>query len=247
MNTTQGMIDWHGMLVPTGSLLELIVRASIMYLLILAGFRIFRRDAGSLSVSDLLVVVLIADAAQNSMAGEYKSLTEGAMVVTTIFAWNYALDWLAYRLRFVHWLLHPPPLLLVRNGQLQRRNLRAELITKADLLEQLRAARGGGGGEREEVLSGERREAKRDSKRWRDLLWPLQRPKGVNIQTRLDLRASKVFRIGGQRDVQVNLDVLNASNANYTQAITRASGPTYGQITLIPTPLTFQVGAQFSF
>jgi len=137
MNTTQG-IDWHGVFVPTGSLVELILRASIMYLLILAGFRIFRRDAGSLSVSDLLVVVLIADAAQNGMAGEYKSLTEGVIVVTTIFGWNYALDWLAYRFRLVHWLLHPPPLLLVRNGQLQHRNLRSEVITKEDLLAQLR-------------------------------------------------------------------------------------------------------------
>ena len=137
MNATQG-IDWHGMLVPTGSVVELILRASIMYLLILAGFRIFRRDAGSLSVSDLLVVVLIADAAQNGMAGEYKSLTEGVIVVTTIFGWNYALDWLAYRFRLVHWLLHPPPLLLVRNGQLQHRNLRSEAITKEDLLAQLR-------------------------------------------------------------------------------------------------------------
>ena len=137
MNTMQG-IDWHGVLVPTGSVVELILRASIMYLLILAGFRIFRRDAGSLSVSDLLVVVLIADAAQNGMAGEYKSLTEGVVVVTTIFGWNYALDWLAYRFRLVHWLLHPPPLLLVRNGQLQHRNLRSEVITKEDLLAQLR-------------------------------------------------------------------------------------------------------------
>jgi len=137
MNTTQG-IDWHGVFVPTGSLVELILRASIMYLLILAGFRIFRRDAGSLSVSDLLVVVLIADAAQNGMAGEYKSLTEGVIVVATIFGWNYALDWLAYRFRLVHWLLHPPPLLLVRNGQLQHRNLRSEVITKEDLLAQLR-------------------------------------------------------------------------------------------------------------
>ena len=58
----------------------------VSFLLILAGFRIFRRDAGSLSVSDLLVVVLIADAAQNGMAGEYRSLTEGAIVVGTIFA-----------------------------------------------------------------------------------------------------------------------------------------------------------------
>ena len=130
--------DWHRMFVPTGSLFELIVRGSVMYLLILAGFRIFRRDAGSLSVSDLLVVVLIADAAQNGMAGEYKSLTEGAVVVATIFAWNYVLDWVAFRSRFAYWLLHPPPLLLIRDGQIQYRNLRSESITKEDLLEQLR-------------------------------------------------------------------------------------------------------------
>ena len=117
MMATQGSIDWHRMFVPSGNLLELVIRGSLMYLLILAGFRIFRRDAGSLSVSDLLVVVLIADAAQNGMAGEYKSLSEGAIVVATIFAWNYVLDGLAYRFRAVHWLLHPPPLLLVRFGQ----------------------------------------------------------------------------------------------------------------------------------
>lgn len=131
-------IDWHRMFVPSGSLLELVVRGSLMYLLILAAFRMFRRDAGSLSVSDLLVVVLIADAAQNGMAAEYRSVTEGATVVATILGWSYVLDWLAYRSRFVHWLLHPPSLLLVRDGRIQHRNLRSQLITKTDLLEQLR-------------------------------------------------------------------------------------------------------------
>jgi uncharacterized membrane protein YcaP (DUF421 family) len=131
-------IDWHAMFVPSGSLVELVIRGSLMYLLILVGFRLFRRDAGSLSVSDLLVVVLIADAAQNGMAGEYRSLTEGAIVVGTIFAWNVLLDWLAFRWPIVYWLLHPPPLPLVRDGRILYRNLRAQLITKEDLLEQLR-------------------------------------------------------------------------------------------------------------
>ena len=76
MDPTALAIDWRQMFVPTTSLLELVVRGSLMYLLILAGFRMFRRDAGSLSVSDLLVVVLIADAAQNGMAGEYKSIRD---------------------------------------------------------------------------------------------------------------------------------------------------------------------------
>jgi uncharacterized membrane protein YcaP (DUF421 family) len=131
-------IDWHAIFVPSGSLLELVVRGSLMYLLILAGFRIFRRDAGSLGVSDLLVVVLIADAAQNGMAGEYHSLTEGAILVATIFVWNEALDWLSFRYRAMHWLMHPPRLVLVRHGRIQYDNLRAQLLTREDLLEQLR-------------------------------------------------------------------------------------------------------------
>src|SRR5262245_66619458 len=94
---TLGHINWHEMLVPAANPVELVIRASVMYLLILADFRVFRRDAGSLSVSDLLVVVLIADAAQNGMAGGYRSLTEGVIVVGTILGWNYALDWLAFR------------------------------------------------------------------------------------------------------------------------------------------------------
>lgn len=131
-------IDWRGIFVPSGNLLELVIRGSVMYLLLLAALRLFRRDAGSMSTSDLLVIVLIADAAQNGMAGEYTSLTEGVVLVGTIFAWNYGLDWLAYRSRFVRWLLNPPPLLLISRGRIQHRHLRKELITRDDLFEQLR-------------------------------------------------------------------------------------------------------------
>ena len=82
------------------------------------------------------MVVLVADAAQNAMASEHHSLTEGAVLVATIFAWNYG--WrLAYCIR-VNRSLNPPPLLLIENGRLQGRNLRAEMLTKADLAEQLR-------------------------------------------------------------------------------------------------------------
>jgi len=131
-------IDWREMFVPSGNLVELVLRASLMYLMILAGFRVFRRDAGSLSMSDLLVAVLIADAAQNGMAGEYRSITEGAVIVATIFVWNYALDWLAYHSRLASWLLRPPSLVLVTNGNIVWRSLRSQFMKKEDLLEQLR-------------------------------------------------------------------------------------------------------------
>jgi uncharacterized membrane protein YcaP (DUF421 family) len=131
-------VDWRSLFVPTVSLLELVIRGSVMYLLVLVSMRLFRREAGALNTADLLVVVLIADAAQNAMASEYHSLTEGVVLVGTIFAWNYGLDWLAYRSPGVHRLLNPPPLLLIENGRLLRRNLRAEMLTTADLAEHLR-------------------------------------------------------------------------------------------------------------
>jgi len=131
-------VDWHALLVPSVSLLELVLRGSVMYLFVFAAMRFFRRESGALSTADLLVVVLIADAAQNAMASEYHSLTEGAVLVATIFAWNYGLDWLGFRFPRLHRLLTPPPLLLIENGRLLWRNLRAELLTKADLAAHLR-------------------------------------------------------------------------------------------------------------
>lgn len=131
-------VDWRGLFVPEQSLPELALRGTAMYLLILAAMRLFRREAGALSIPDLLVVVLVADAAQNAMSAQYHSITEGAVLVVTIFLWNYALDWLSFRSRRVYRLLHPAPLALVRNGVMQRRNMRAELLTVDDLHSQLR-------------------------------------------------------------------------------------------------------------
>ena len=131
-------IDWREVFVPSMSLLEVVFRGSFLYLTILFLLRIFRREAGAMSTADLLVIVLVADAAQNAMAAEYKSITEGVVLVATIFAWNYVLDWLAFHSRWVYRLLHPAPLLLVKEGLVQRRNLRSELLTLEDLREQLR-------------------------------------------------------------------------------------------------------------
>jgi uncharacterized membrane protein YcaP (DUF421 family) len=43
-----------------------------------------------------MVIVLIADAAQNAIANEYKCITEGTLLVLTIVFWNIAVDWLGY-------------------------------------------------------------------------------------------------------------------------------------------------------
>jgi len=77
--------SWQEVFVPTHSLLERLVRGSIIYLIIFALLRVvLKRQTGGLSTPDILLVVLLADAAQNGMADEYRSMTEGIVVVCTI-------------------------------------------------------------------------------------------------------------------------------------------------------------------
>ncbi len=131
-------IDWKAVFVPEVSLSEIVLRGTMVYLLLFFVLRVLRRQAGALGISDLLVVVLIADAAQNAMSSEYKSVTEGAALVGTIVAWDYSLDWLGYRFPALGRLLRPSPLALVEDGRALRQNMRKEMVSMEELMSQLR-------------------------------------------------------------------------------------------------------------
>lgn len=123
----------------TVSPLELFVRGTLVYIGLIVVLRfILRRDVGALGTADLLFIVLVADAAQNAMAGEYRSVTDGAILLGTLVFWNLALDWLAFHSRALRWLVEPPPLPLIQEGRIQRRNLKKEWITLEELQAKLR-------------------------------------------------------------------------------------------------------------
>jgi uncharacterized membrane protein YcaP (DUF421 family) len=91
-----------------------------------------------MGVTDLLVVVLIADAAQNAMAGDYQSLSDGILLVAVIVGWAVVLDWLSFRSRRFERLLKPAKLQLVAEGRPLRRNMAQEFVTMDELLMALR-------------------------------------------------------------------------------------------------------------
>ncbi|HEU5283269.1 MAG TPA: YetF domain-containing protein [Burkholderiales bacterium] len=132
-------IDWTALFSSSVPALELVVRGSAIYWFIFLLFRvILRRNVGAIAISDVLLVVLIADAAQNGMAGQYDSITDGFILVGTIAAWSYLIDFASYRSQALRRLLEPQPLPLVRDGRLERRNLRSEFMSRDELLAQLR-------------------------------------------------------------------------------------------------------------
>jgi uncharacterized membrane protein YcaP (DUF421 family) len=131
-------VDWEQVFALQTPLLEIFVRGTVTYLVLFVLLRLLRREIGSFSVTDLLVVVLLADAAQNAMAGEYRSVTDGLLLIITIIGWSYTLDWLGFHVPAIGRLVHPPALPLVENGQLVLRNLRRQFITEEELESQLR-------------------------------------------------------------------------------------------------------------
>ena len=132
-------VDWGQVFGVSVSPLELIVRGTAMYFFLFLLFRVVvRRRVGSVGMADILVLVIIADAAQNAMSGEYKSFTEGAILVGTIVGWNMAIDWINFRVPALRDWLEPPPLPLIRDGRLLHRNLRHEFLTEQELQSKLR-------------------------------------------------------------------------------------------------------------
>src|SRR4051812_23167495 len=131
-------IDWQRLFVPGGSLAEIALRGAVMYLALFCLFRLLpRRHIGLLGTSDLLVVVLIADAAQNGLAGEYRSITEGLVLVGTILLLDYAIDWVDYRFPALR-LNAADPMPLVRDGRVVHGTMTREKITEEELMALLR-------------------------------------------------------------------------------------------------------------
>jgi uncharacterized membrane protein YcaP (DUF421 family) len=132
-------MDWKLLFSFDVPVLEILLRGSVMYISLFILLRVvLKRQAGSLGMTDLLLITLIADASQNAMAGEYLSIPSGIVLVSTIIFWSYTFDLLNYKFPWFNRLTEPPPLPLIKDGKLLRKNMRRELITEDELLSQLR-------------------------------------------------------------------------------------------------------------
>lgn len=132
-------MDWSSVFSFDRPVIEIIVRGTVMYLALIILMRfILKRQAGGMETGDLLLVILIADASQNGMAGDYKTVPDGIILVATLMFWNFFLDWLSYRFPRFERLMNAQPLALIRDGKILPNHMRKEFITRAELMSQLR-------------------------------------------------------------------------------------------------------------
>jgi uncharacterized membrane protein YcaP (DUF421 family) len=120
-------------------LLQIVLRSSIVYLVILIGFRIAgKRHISQLSLVDFALVLLVSNAVQNAMVGSDVSLEGGLVAAVTLLLINILITKVLFKdATLAHWVAGEPRL-LVRNGSPVQSNLDREDIRLEEVEEQIR-------------------------------------------------------------------------------------------------------------
>lgn len=113
---------------------EIVVRSLVVYLAVLAGLRLLgKREIGQISVADLVLILLIANAVQNAMVGADVSLSGGLLAALVLLAVNAMLTLLGLAFPAVSHVLEGHRVSLIVDGELQRGRMRRVGVTEDEL------------------------------------------------------------------------------------------------------------------
>src|SRR5579875_235585 len=109
---------WH-LAIPAA---DIAARSAIIYLVLWAGLRLFgKREVGQFRLTDLVLVLLVANAVQPAMTGPDTSLLGGFVIIATLLVANYAWNAVVVRLGLrnprLGAVLLGHPTVLVQDGQ----------------------------------------------------------------------------------------------------------------------------------
>ncbi len=117
-----------------------VVRAAVVYAVVLVLLRLGgKRQVGQMAASDLVVLLLISNAVQNSMNGGDNSITGGVILAATLIALGWVIEFLTYRSKRLENLIEGTPRLLIHHGRVIDENLRRERVNPRQLRTQLRS------------------------------------------------------------------------------------------------------------
>jgi uncharacterized membrane protein YcaP (DUF421 family) len=120
---------------------QFVARAAIVYFFLMALLRLSgKRQGGQLSAFDLVLLLILSNAVQNSMNGGDNSILGGLILATTLVLLNFGIGWLTFYSRTAERLIDSRPEVLVRDGHVNRAALLRTQVTMHELNAGLRAA-----------------------------------------------------------------------------------------------------------
>ena len=120
---------------------EFICRAVIVYFFLMVLLRLTgKRQVGQLAPFDLVLLLVLSNALQNSMNGGDNSITGGMLLAVTLVAINWLIGWMTFRSKPLEHLIEGRPVILIHNGHVNRRAMRRTQMTMHEVESALRGA-----------------------------------------------------------------------------------------------------------
>jgi len=120
---------------------ELIIRSSVVYIFLLILLRVTgKRQVGQLAPFDLVLLLVLSNAVQNSMNAGDNSLVGGLISATTLVALNFGVGLATYKNKQLEAVVEGRPQLLIHNGKVFTDVIARTRLTRHELEAALREA-----------------------------------------------------------------------------------------------------------
>ena len=127
----QAWADMFGLGLPV---LEKVLRSCLVYAFMVVGLRLFgKRELAQTNTFDFIVLLTLSNTVQNAIIGDDNSLTGGVVGALSLLILNYMVVRFLFRRAKLDRFLEGAPVVLIKDGKVQQRNLDRELITLAEL------------------------------------------------------------------------------------------------------------------
>jgi uncharacterized membrane protein YcaP (DUF421 family) len=119
--------------------MDIVFRAAFAWIFIVFVLRVMgRRELSSLSASDLILLVVLGDLVQNGVTQSDMSMTGVTIAITTFVLLTVGSSYLSFKSSRARKLIQGEPLIIIQDGKPVERNMRSELLTLDDVMEQAR-------------------------------------------------------------------------------------------------------------
>lgn len=120
---------------------EFVLRGIIIYVFLIALLRLTgKRQIGQMAPFDLVLLLVLSNAVQNSMNGGDNSVVGGMISAVTLVGLNWLIGILTFRSKTAEALIEGRPELLIHNGRLFEKALVKSKLTRHELMSALREA-----------------------------------------------------------------------------------------------------------
>src|SRR3954454_22001392 len=120
---------------------EFILRGAIIYVFLRVLLRLTgKRQIGQMSPFDLVLLLVLSNAVQNSMNGGDNSVVGGMISAVTLVGLNWFVGLLTFRSKKLEGLIEGRPELLIHNGRIFQKALDHARLTRHELNAALRSA-----------------------------------------------------------------------------------------------------------